>query len=141
MSATDDVRRANRGFYAAFETLMMVRMDAVWAHDGQVTCVHPGWPVAEGWPAVRESWQTIFRNTTSIKFQITDERIDVRADLAWVLCVERLVSDDGELQGAVLATNVFRRSEDRWLMVHHHGSPFAGTLDPAPGDDGERVLN
>jgi ketosteroid isomerase-like protein len=138
MSVTDDVRRANRGFYEAFESLALKRMEEVWDHEGLVTCVHPGWPVAEGWATVKESWQTIFRNTTSIRFRITDERIDVRADLAWVLCVERMLADDGDTLGALIATNVFRRVGGGWLLVHHHASQFAGVLEAVEDD---RVIN
>ncbi len=117
------VRLANQAFYRAFESLELSRMDEVWAHDGLVTCVHPGWPLAEGWAAVRQSWDTIFRNTHEIRFEVTEERIDVQGDLAWVVCVERVSS--GTDRGAVLATNVLRRSRDGlWRLVHHHGSPY-----------------
>jgi ketosteroid isomerase-like protein len=125
MSASDAaaVRTANQGFYRAFESLSLERMDAVWAHDGQVMCVHPGWPLAEGWPAVRRTWETIFRNTREIRFEVAEQRLDVRGELAWVVCVERLSSSSD--RRAVLATNVLRRGTDgAWRMVHHHGSPL-----------------
>jgi ketosteroid isomerase-like protein len=118
----DEVRRAHRDFYRAFESLSIERMDEAWAHDDSVTCVHPGWPLAAGWRAVRETWVTIFRNTESMRFEILDERIDVRGDLAWIVCIEKIRSGDGE--GAVLATNVLRRDGGRWRIVHHHGSPI-----------------
>jgi ketosteroid isomerase-like protein len=133
VSAEDEVRAANHAFYRAFESLQLERMEASWAHDGQVTCVHPGWPLAVGWAAVRATWQTIFRNTDAIRFRISDERIDVGGELAWIVCVENVGSDGSE--GAVLATNVFRRDGGRWRMVHHHGSPLVGTLGE------ERVVN
>jgi len=139
MSAPDEpieeVRRANQAFYRAFESLSLDRMDETWWHDGLVVCVHPGWPLAVGWLAVRETWRTIFRNTSDISFEVTDERIDVRGELAWVVCVEHLSSRSvqGEGKGVVLATNLFRREEGAWRLVHHHTSPY---LAPA-----ERVLN
>jgi ketosteroid isomerase-like protein len=118
----DEVRRVHQRFYRAFESLQLDQMDAVWAHDGQVVCVHPGWPPAVGWPSVRASWEIIFRNTDRIRFEVTDERIDVRGELAWVVCIELVRSGGG--QGAVLATNVLRRGPDGWKLVHHHGSQF-----------------
>jgi ketosteroid isomerase-like protein len=135
-SDEDEVRAANQQFYRAFESLELPDMEAAWAHEGPVTCVHPGWPLAEGWPAVRESWATIFGNTREIRFDITGERIEVRGELAWVVCVERISSGDD--RGAILATNVLRRGPDgRWRMVHHHGSPYVAprkerSLPPAP---------
>jgi ketosteroid isomerase-like protein len=80
---------------------------------------------------VRRSWETIFANTAEIRFTVEDERIDVRGELAWVVCVERIASDAGA--GAILATNVFRRENGRWRLVHHHGSPvLVAPRTPAP---------
>jgi ketosteroid isomerase-like protein len=119
----EEVRHANQDFYRAFESLELPRMEAAWAHEGQVTCAHPGWPLADGWAAVRRSWETIFRNTSEITFDVTGEQIEVRGELAWVVCVERVSS--GTDRGAVLATNVLRRGADgRWRLVHHHGSAY-----------------
>src|SRR5215213_4873270 len=103
----DEVREANQQFYRAFESLVLAQMEAAWDHDGPVSCVHPGWPLAAGWPAVRESWATIFKNTAEIRFEVSDERIDVRDQLAWVVCIERVSA--GQDRGAILATNVLRR--------------------------------
>lgn len=129
MTLVDEVRAANQEFYRAFEALAIDRMEAVWAHEGQVTCAHPGWPLADGWAQVRESWRTIFANTAEMKFRVEDERIDARGELAWIVCVERITS--GGAEGAVLATNVFRREEGAWKMVHHHGSPLAARVERA----------
>jgi ketosteroid isomerase-like protein len=137
VSELESVRAANQAFYRAFETLELARMEDAWAHDGQVTCVHPGWPLADGWAAVRRSWATIFENTGTIRFDVRDEQIDVRGDLAWVVCLERISS--GNAEGAVLATNVFRRGADgAWRMVHHHGSPFVAPREPS---EPRKVLN
>ncbi len=144
MSAHDDLRAANRSFYRAFETLNLDVMAGVWAHDGQVMCVHPGWPLASGWREVRSTWEVIFANTESIRFRITDEHVDARGELGWVVCVEQMASQAlGEPGGgAVLATNLFRRDGEAWRLVHHHASPLvpgAAALpdEPPPG----RVLN
>jgi ketosteroid isomerase-like protein len=126
----DAVRRANQDFYQAFESLDLERMSEVWAHEGQVTCAHPGWPLAEGWIPVKLSWETIFENTAQMKFSIENVKVDVRGELAWVVCVERMASD--RQAGALLATNVFRRDAGRWLMVHHHASGFVAAPVPPP---------
>lgn len=128
------VREANHAFYRAFEALDLGAMDAVWAHDETVTCLHPGWPLCAGWAEVRASWATIFANTGSMRFDIADARIDVRGELAWVVCVERIHSTtpSGEaLLGAVVATNVFRREGEAWRVVHHHGSQHVPRRAPA----------
>jgi ketosteroid isomerase-like protein len=134
--AVESVRAANQAFYRAFESLALARMDEVWSHEGQVTCVHPGWEVADGWPAVRRSFETIFRNTTQISLSVDEERIDVRGERAWVVCIERVRSDDST--GAIVATNVFRRDGGRWRMVHHHGSPVL--VSPRPSSPGRSTV-
>lgn len=121
------VREANQLFYRAFESLDLARMDDAWWHDGQVSCIHPGWPLAFGWQEVRGTWRTIFANTSAIRFSVADERVDVRDELAWLLCTERIGSSatGGPSEAAVLATNVFRREAGVWRLVHHHGSGIA----------------
>jgi ketosteroid isomerase-like protein len=133
MSGPDlsEVEEANLRFYRAFETLDLAEMDVVWLHAERAQCIHPGWPLIAGWPAIRESWQAIFANTTEMRFTIGDARIAGHSELAWVTCTENILSD---VQGRVsvtslLATNVFERGPDGWRMVHHHASHVLGSAD------------
>jgi ketosteroid isomerase-like protein len=126
------VREANARFYRAFESLTLDEMDAVWAHGGPVACVHPGWPRLTGWDAVRESWSAIFQNTVEMRFTLTDVQVDVRGDLAWVLCTENILSQArGDLAvTSILATNLFARQGGEWLLVHHHASHVLASSPP-----------
>jgi ketosteroid isomerase-like protein len=135
MSEVDDVKRAHRALYRAFESLRIERMEKVWAQDANVSCIHPGWPIAEGWVAVRETWAVIFENTQEMKFRITDEKVVIVGEVAWVVCIERVRS--GDMNGLVLATNVLRRGPDGWKLVHHHGSavPPEQLRGPESDDD------
>jgi ketosteroid isomerase-like protein len=122
-----EVAKANEEFYAAFEALDIDRMEACWLHDEEVRCIHPGWDAMCGWAQVRRSWAAIFANSAYIQFFLTDVRVHVDADTAWVTCAENILAGGAgapEIQDAkVLATNVFRRADGRWRMVLHHGSP------------------
>jgi ketosteroid isomerase-like protein len=122
------VTKANQTFYEAFESLDIAKMDELWAHQEYVTCIHPGWTIRSGWPAVRDSWVLIFNNTFSMKFELTDVIVQVAGDMAWVICVENLITQqsDEPQQAKVLATNLFELIGDEWLMIHHHGSPVMG---------------
>jgi len=124
MSDDADVEEANGRFYRAFEALDLEAMERVWAGGGHVKCVHPGWPLLTGWASVRASWESIFANTAEIRFSLSDVRVVAAGDVAWVTCVENILS---EVQGrltvtSVVATNVFERDLDGWRMVHHHAS-------------------
>jgi ketosteroid isomerase-like protein len=123
-----DLEEANARFYRAFETLDLSEMDGVWAHASHVTCVHPGWPLLVGWDAVRASWDTIFSNTAEMSFTVSAVRAVRSADLGWVTCTENILS---EVRGrvsvtSVLATNIYERDGNEWLLVHHHASHVLG---------------
>lgn len=127
------VRSANERFYQAFESLDLGEMDRVWAKGEHVKCVHPGWGLLTGWEEVRGSWEAIFRNTAEIRFTLTDVQIEIRGPLAWVALTENILSQS---QGnvavtSILATNLFERQGDDWLLVHHHASHILGPSVPA----------
>ena len=126
------VRAANRAFYRAFESLDLARMADVWADDDPLTCIHPNGSLAAGREAVLDTWRIIFANTEHMTFDVQAERIEVRGDLAWVVCTEVLVSSalGSTAEGAVQATNVFRRQSGHWKVAHHHASPFIMGAQP-----------
>ncbi len=116
----------NELFYRGFEQLDVALMDSIWAHQEYVTCIHPGWSIRIGWPAVRDSWVVIFNNTFSMKFELTEVQVQVAADVAWVICTENITSRVGENEqnSQVVSTNLFERIGDEWKIIHHHGSPL-----------------
>jgi len=118
----------NRAYYDAFQSLDLDQMDRMWWHDDRVMCIHPGWDARHGWPDVRKTFEDVFANTKSIRFALGDVRVRVAGDVAWVTCVENLVSEEGgsgDYLGAVLATNLFERRHGEWRLVLHHTSPFS----------------
>ena len=124
------VKRANERFYRAFESLDIHLMSAVWAHVERARCVHPGWELLEGWPAICQSWQAIFANTAYMHFVLTDVSVQVYGQVAWVTCTENLRdAPDTVHVTRILATNVYEHIEDDWHIVHHHASPI---LRPPP---------
>lgn len=122
----EEVTRANQQFYEAFESLDVGRMDQIWVQREYVTCIHPGWGLRVGWPAVRDSWVLIFNNTFAMKFKLTEIQTQVSGDIAWFICTENITSRQGETvqDSRVLATNLYERVGDRWKIIHHHGSPL-----------------
>jgi len=119
-----EVEEANARFYRAFEDLDLAAMDAVWVQGDHAQCIHPGWPLIVGWPAIRTSWETIFANTTEMRFTITDVRVGGGPDVAWLTCTENILSEVGDRVSvtSLLATNVFERTREGWRMILHHAS-------------------
>ncbi len=118
------VRRCNRKFYRAFESLNMARMRAIWAEDGPVKCVHPGWKPIHGAAAVLESWEQIFQNTSYIEFELEEETVIIEYGLAVVSVVEKMrsASQGQTVKGVAHATNVFRKEGGSWRLIIHHAS-------------------
>lgn len=115
---------ANAAFYRAFEARDVERMQMVWLRSDDVKCIHPGWELLSGWDTVMDSWAAIIRNTPRIRFELEDVSVVVNGGIGWVECIEQIF--DGEaLAGSAAATNLFQQNADgRWLMIHHHASPF-----------------
>ena len=120
------VRAANQRFYAAFESLNLAEMEAVWAHDDRVECVQPGWELLLGWDEVRERWARIFKNTKRVRVALSGLWVRVEGDVGWVACTARVTTafSDGFDEAIVQATNIFVRREGRWQLAAHHASPL-----------------
>jgi ketosteroid isomerase-like protein len=132
MDAVATIEAANRAFYEAFETSDLDAMSDLWEHSDRATCTHPGWATLRGWGRVSASFFALFQGQ-SPQFVLTQQRVEVLGDLAWVSVDENLLGVHGG--ATVAATNLFYRrpGEEAWKMVCHHGSVV--TTSQAPGTD------
>jgi ketosteroid isomerase-like protein len=129
------VNKANAEFYNAFENLSIEIMDKMWKHDENIVCIHPGWDLFTGWLAIRESWITIFSNTEMIRFSITNTKVRIFDNkIAVVVCLENIettLANGQAIKIGIIATNIFERNElNKWLLIHHHGSPITNYIPP-----------
>jgi ketosteroid isomerase-like protein len=133
-----EVAQANQAFYRAFETLKIEEMEKVWAKNSDIQCGHPGWRVLRGWGPVMLSWKRIFENTPSMQFTLSDVKVEVRGDVAWVTLYENLRStlEGQEYSAAILTTNIFQKTPEGWRMILHHGSSVS---QPPDQDDSSTV--
>ena len=119
MSSEFDVLDANSAFYAAFAGRDLAAMDAVWASDAPVACVHPGWDALRGRDAVMESWRAILTGPGSPEIGCSHAFAQMIGNIALVVCREHVAGGD------LVATNVFILEAGAWKMVHHQASPLA----------------
>ena len=126
MSEEDAVLAANQEFYRAFAARDLAAMDALWARETPVACIHPGWDALVGRDMVMESWAAILGGPGAPGIRCESPRAFVLGPSAFVICREVL-----EQQGWLIATNVFAREESGWRMVHHQAGP-SGQAQPAP---------
>ena len=135
MNEQDDILAANATYYQAFASADFGKMSHVWADD-EVTCVHPGWPVLIGRPAILESYRNIFGNPNQERIEPHNAMAMVRGDEGRVICIELI--DGNDL--ALVATNWFRRFDGAWRMIHHQASSIATAAGvAAPQPQGRRL--
>ena len=130
MNDSDAVLAANLEFYRAFTTRDVAAMEALWAREAPVACVHPGWPVLADRDAVLESWRGILANPDSPRIACYDERVLMYGDTALVVCEEELAG------GTLVASNWFVREDGQWRIAHHQAGQLAArrpaAARPAP---------
>jgi ketosteroid isomerase-like protein len=120
MTENDLVLAANLEFYRAFGTSDYAAMNALWARDVPVVCVHPGWPPLAGREAVMRSWRNILTNPDPTRVACHDDQAFLYDDFAVVVCEEELSA------GHLVASNMFVKQGGQWRMVHHQASPIVG---------------
>ena len=133
--AVDEVLAAHAAFYSAFERSDFDAMEAVWAEDDGVVCVHPGAEPIRGRAAVMRSWLALMAGAPYIQFFLTDVRASVVGDLASVTCTENVLSAGADTPvgvfagGSAAATNVLRYTSHGWRLWIHHASPVLSSTD------------
>jgi ketosteroid isomerase-like protein len=124
-AAEDDVRAASDQFYGALEAMAngdASSMGDIWSHEDDVTTMHPIGGREEGWEAVRGSWEGVASASTDGTVTCTDQVVRVTGNAAYELCTESVswtfAGEPMSLEGR--ATNVYRRENGAWKIVHHH---------------------
>ena len=113
----DQALFANDAFYLAFAARDIEHMDALWARESPVICIHPGWPALTSRAKIIESWRRILGNPEQQPIDVYQAQAHQLADMVAVICYE-------ELNGNVMvATNLFVCEADRTVLVHHQAGP------------------
>jgi ketosteroid isomerase-like protein len=120
MTDSDAALAANLEFYRAFATRDVAAMDALWARQAPVACLHPGWTALKDRDTIMQSWEGILSNPNAPRIACFDEQVFLYGDVALVLCEE-------ELEGGTLAaSNLFVREDNEWRIAHHHAGQIVG---------------
>ncbi len=133
MSDVDAVLAANEKFYQAFSVGDFATLEALWAKEASVACIHPGWPILRGREQVIASWQTILSGPNPPKIQCSEASVAVLGDAAYVTCVETLAG------GSLVATNLFVREHGEWRILHHQAGAVSPAFEEEEGDPSETL--
>jgi ketosteroid isomerase-like protein len=115
---------AEAAFYRAIQNNDLDGMMAIWAEDENISCVHPAGQRLDGQAAVSQSWQQIFAHSPGMEFRLSDVTHYYDQNLAVHVLHEHIrLGKDSNFQPPVIATNIYRLTENGWRMVMHHASP------------------
>jgi len=116
---------ANDAFYQAFSAASLDAMEAVWAEQPNVFCIHPGWPAITNREEVMASRKEILSNAGPIPVRCVAPKSTIFGDVGLVCCYERFANQH------LIASNLFIRAEGGWRMIHHQAGPLARVPDEA----------
>ena len=83
-SDKEAVLAANKAFYYAFSNRDLRAMTLLCWQGSTSLCIHPGGQVLTGWEAIRDSWESIFRNTDSLEIDLEIIKVEIDQALAYV---------------------------------------------------------
>jgi ketosteroid isomerase-like protein len=125
-TAEKEIRAATVLFYDAFNTALKGNLDpmsAVWSHRPDVTDLDADGGRATGWNEVRADFQNMVRLYPSGRIAPQDMLIVADGDMGFSVVTEtgQLRSADGPMVNfSQRATNIFRREDGQWKLIHHH---------------------
>ena len=123
---------AEEAFYRAMQKGDLATMMAVWAEDDNISCVHPGGQRLEGRAAVRASFEQILAASPGMQFRLSDVSQYYDQNLAVRVLHENIrLGKDSHFQPPVVATNIYRLTDNGWRMVMHHASPTRTASAPS----------
>ena len=115
---------ATDAFYLAFSDKDFDAMDAIWAQNNPLLCIHPGWPRLTEREAIMASWRNIFENPAQSGPTAYGKQAHIWGEVLGVTCYEQLEG------GVILATKAFVLEAGQCRLVMHHGSPCNNPPDP-----------
>lgn len=122
----DEIRQASEQFYAALNRLVngdTGPMMEVWSHSSDVTTLRPLGSRPTGWEQVRDRWEQVAQAFSDGQASIEDlVVVPLSDDVAYTVDTEhgqaKLADETVGIDWRV--TNIYRREEGEWKMVHHH---------------------
>jgi ketosteroid isomerase-like protein len=126
-SDVEQVNAASRVFIAAITARDIRAMDKVWAHDSYATFIGPlSTTVVIGWDGVRKAWEMRFGQFDRVTISLAESHVRSNGNVAWAVGVEKveLLRKDGKTVAFdAFVTNVFEKTDGRWLLVSHQATP------------------
>jgi len=121
----EPVLEVDSAFLDALETLKVEKIMRFWSDSEDITLVYPGTEVACGKKSILDVWTSVSRGTSHLKIFLKPVNMMRFGDMAWIFRTGMIQSTHGyeTLTVEIFSTNVYRREEATWKLVHLHASP------------------
>lgn len=144
--ADSTLKAANDAFYAALNSNFTgdtAPLQAIWSHGVDVSDQGPFGARLDGWDAVND--QFIKEGAMKLGGKVVCKDLIIRAgkDFGYTACIEEgeNMSVDGKpVVVRFRATNIFRKEDGQWKMVHHH-TDISTPLEEATGMENNAKAN
>jgi ketosteroid isomerase-like protein len=93
-----------------------------WSNNGSATAMHPIGGREVGWKAVEGSFNQVAGLASDGNIELKDQLIQVLGDAAYELGIEKVQFKMAghEVKDEARVTNIYRKENGNWKMVHHH---------------------
>ena len=143
--SVEEVRQASDRFYVVLNRGIngdiSDEMFDIFSHADDVSTMHPMGGRQIGWPEVRASWEMAAGSIDGGAVEVSDLQITMLgSDGAYTTGTEIASATVGgtPVTMSMRSTNVYRREEGVWKLVHHHvdlmpdvAAAFQNALPPA----------
>ena len=144
--ADSTLKVANDAFYAALNSNFTgdtAPLQAIWSHGTDVSDQGPFGARLDGWDAVNA--QFIKEGAMKLGGTVLCKDLIIRAgkDFGYTACIEEGANMSADGKPVVVrfrATNIFRKEDGQWKMVHHH-TDISKPLEEATGTDNDAKPN
>jgi len=111
-------------FYRAFNRRDIALMKSNWAHSDQIAMDNPLGGIARGWTEIGPLYERLFSSPMNVRVEFFDYSLHEEAQLAYAVGRERgsFITEDLQVPVLIRTTRIFKKVNDQWRQVHHHGS-------------------
>jgi ketosteroid isomerase-like protein len=111
-------------FYLAFNSRNLSAMQDNWLNAGEIAMDNPLGGIRRGWTEIRSVYERLFSGPARVYVEFHDYTLHETPGMFYAVGRERgdFVSAGETLALAIRTSRIFRRTQEGWRQVHHHGS-------------------
>lgn len=111
-------------FYNAFNNQQLEKMKDNWLQTPEASMSNPLGDVKHGWHEIENVYQKIFNGPAEVFVEFYDFDIQESESMFCAIGRERgfLKSNNQEISLAIRTSRFFKKVNNQWKQIHHHGS-------------------